>query len=167
MANENVLVPAPMRSDDQILPIAAWETLMFKAKTRAYCFWLDEDWFRLYANLLREAPEITPVDHAHQFVSPPLGSFPKAKIDKDFRMKIPEELITDNIKNASYYIAYLEMVEKHERRITAEKEGGKKKTAPKADKPIKPAPAKQAKPATAKQPKLNVEYLNTCIIGFT
>nr|GEW32732.1 hypothetical protein [Tanacetum cinerariifolium] len=233
MANENVPVPAPIRSDDQILPIAAWfwETLMFKAKTRAYHFRLDEDWFRLYANLLREALEITPVDQAHQFVSPPLGktygfdrlkypvlqmlwgiitrtnidyvelmweefvqdiqsflndkanlgnitiftkglglyltllkmisvleisgSFPKAKIDEDFGMKIPEELITDNIKNASYYNAYLEMVKKHERRIAAEKEGGKKKTAPKADKPIKPAPAKQAKPTTAKQPKLN------------
>nr|GEV96272.1 hypothetical protein [Tanacetum cinerariifolium] len=34
----------------------------------------------------------------------------------------------------------------------AEKEGGKKKTAPKAYKPVKPAPAKQAKPTTAKQP---------------
>ncbi|GJS17075.1 retrovirus-related pol polyprotein from transposon TNT 1-94 [Tanacetum coccineum] len=58
MANENVLAPAPTRSDDQILPFAAW---------------LDEDWFILYANLLREALEITPVDHAHQFVSPPSG----------------------------------------------------------------------------------------------
>nr|GFA20550.1 hypothetical protein [Tanacetum cinerariifolium] len=37
--------------------------------------------------------------------------------------------------------------------ILAEKEGGKKKMAPKADIPIKPAPAKQAKPATAKEPK--------------
>ncbi|GJX62461.1 xylulose kinase-1 [Tanacetum coccineum] len=35
----------------------------------------------------------------------------------------------------------------------SEKEGGKKKTAPKADKHVKPAPAKQSEPATAKQPK--------------
>nr|GEW19201.1 hypothetical protein [Tanacetum cinerariifolium] len=41
----------------------------------------------------------------------------------------------------------------HERQIVAAKEGGKKKTTPKADKPVKPTPAKQAKPATVKQPK--------------
>ncbi|GKC50281.1 hypothetical protein Tco_1073026, partial [Tanacetum coccineum] len=37
--------------------------------------------------------------------------------------------------------------------VPKEKEGGKKKTAPKADKHVKPAPAKQSEPATAKQPK--------------
>nr|GEY50436.1 hypothetical protein [Tanacetum cinerariifolium] len=58
MANENVPVPALTRSDDQILPSAAW---------------LDEDWFRLDENLLREALEITPVDQDHQFMSPPSG----------------------------------------------------------------------------------------------
>nr|GEY80704.1 hypothetical protein [Tanacetum cinerariifolium] len=78
---------------------------------------------------------------------------PKGEINKVFGMKIPEELITDNIKNVPYYNAYLEMVANHEREIAAVKEGGKKKTTPKANKPVKPAPAKQAKPATAKQPK--------------
>nr|GEV56655.1 copia protein [Tanacetum cinerariifolium] len=47
MANENIFAPASTRSDDQILPFAAW------------------------ANLLSEALEITPIDQAHQFVSPP------------------------------------------------------------------------------------------------
>nr|GEZ36566.1 hypothetical protein [Tanacetum cinerariifolium] len=46
---------------------------MFEAKTGAYRFQLDEDWFRLDANLLREALEITPVNQAHQFVLPSLG----------------------------------------------------------------------------------------------
>nr|GEW57928.1 retrovirus-related Pol polyprotein from transposon TNT 1-94 [Tanacetum cinerariifolium] len=77
---------------------------------------------------------------------------PKGEIDEVFRMKIPEELITD-IMNSPYYNDYLEIVAKHERRIAATKEGGKKKTTPKADKPMKPTQAKQAKPATAKQPK--------------
>nr|GEU76210.1 hypothetical protein [Tanacetum cinerariifolium] len=45
------------------------------------------------------------------------------------------------------------MVAKHERRIATVKEGGKKKTNPKADKPMKPVQAKQAKPAIAKKPK--------------
>nr|GFA15984.1 E-beta-farnesene synthase [Tanacetum cinerariifolium] len=92
MDNENVPAPAHIRSDDQILPFAAWNffrafialasvpaiylqrfwgTLMFEAKTRAYRFQLDENYFRLDANLLREALDITPVDQAHQFVSPP------------------------------------------------------------------------------------------------
>nr|GEV99436.1 hypothetical protein [Tanacetum cinerariifolium] len=175
MANENIPASAPTRSDDQILPFAAWvpigksnfvldlqkkqknlifqisvdilqntnffraftasalvpainlqqfwDTLMFKAKTGAYRFQLDEDWFRPEANLLREALDIT------------------------------LELITEIIRNAPYYNAYLEMVAKHERRIAAAKEGGKKKMTPKAGKPMKPAQVKQAKPATAKQPK--------------
>nr|GEW46816.1 reverse transcriptase domain-containing protein [Tanacetum cinerariifolium] len=65
MANENVPAPAPTRSDDQILPFAAW--------TRAYSFQLDETRFGLDANLLREGLEITPIDQAYQFVSPPSG----------------------------------------------------------------------------------------------
>nr|GEU37926.1 hypothetical protein [Tanacetum cinerariifolium] len=201
MANENVLAPAPTRSNDQILLFVAWE-----AKTRAYHFQLDKDWFTLDANPLRQALEITPIDQAHQFESPPLGDaimdfvnqlgypgeihfvsrmavnnlyqpwrailsminqcltedlrlgnlkfVPKGQDDEVFEMKIANELITKEIRRASYYKGYLEMVANHERRITAEKESGKKKTAPKADKPVKPAPAIQAKPATAKQPKL-------------
>nr|GFD23043.1 hypothetical protein [Tanacetum cinerariifolium] len=77
----------------------------------------------------------------------------KGEIDEVFGTKTPEKLITDNIRNAPYYNAYLEMVAKHERGIAATKEGGKKKTTPKADKPVKPTPAKQAKPGTTKQPK--------------
>nr|GEV01556.1 histone deacetylase 14 [Tanacetum cinerariifolium] len=79
-----------------------------------------------------------------------LKFIPKGKIDEVFGIKIPKELIMENIKNAPYYNAYLEMVAKHERRIAAAKEGGKKKTTPKADKPMKPA---QAKPTTAKKPQ--------------
>nr|GEU41225.1 retrovirus-related Pol polyprotein from transposon TNT 1-94 [Tanacetum cinerariifolium] len=66
MANKNVPAPAPIRSDDQILPFAACVPI---GKSN----FLDEDWFRLDANLLREDLEITPVNQAHQFVSPPLG----------------------------------------------------------------------------------------------
>ncbi|GJR48572.1 retrovirus-related pol polyprotein from transposon TNT 1-94 [Tanacetum coccineum] len=83
MANENVLAPAPARSDEQILPFNAWvpigktfttsasvlaiyiqqfwNTLTQEAKTRVYSFQLDEDWFTLNANFLWEALEITPI----------------------------------------------------------------------------------------------------------
>ncbi|GJZ74201.1 hypothetical protein Tco_0638347 [Tanacetum coccineum] len=39
----------------------------------SYSFQLDETRFVFDANLLREALEITPIDQAHQFVSPPSG----------------------------------------------------------------------------------------------
>ncbi|GJV24686.1 hypothetical protein Tco_1377381 [Tanacetum coccineum] len=39
----------------------------------SYSFELDETRFVLDANLLREALEITPIDQAHQFVSPQSG----------------------------------------------------------------------------------------------
>ncbi|GKB96530.1 hypothetical protein Tco_0982667, partial [Tanacetum coccineum] len=100
MADENVPAPAPTRSDDQILPFAAWvpigksnhvldlqkrqknpifqivvdilqNTNFFRAFTASAS--LDEDWFTLDVNLLREALEITPIDQAHPFVSLPSG----------------------------------------------------------------------------------------------
>ncbi|GJS74376.1 hypothetical protein Tco_0707217 [Tanacetum coccineum] len=262
MANENVPTPTLTRFDDQF-----WNTLTQEAKTRVYHFKLDEDWFILNANLLREALEITPIDQAHQFESPPSGDaimdfvnalgypeeihfmlwgiitrtnvdyaelmweefvqaiqtfladkanlgiatkkgkktkphaipycrftkliicylgrkynisqrhaspfhlakedhrlgnlkfVPKGEEDEVFGMQIPKELITDNIRNAPYYNANLEMVTKHDRKIVAE-EGGKKKSATKADqskkpttsKQLNPVPSKQSKPSPAKQP---------------
>ncbi|GJX96536.1 retrovirus-related pol polyprotein from transposon TNT 1-94, partial [Tanacetum coccineum] len=244
MADENVPALVPTRSDDQILPFAAWisvdilqninffraftasasvpaiyiqqfwNTLTYEAKTRAYSFQMDERRFILDANLLREALEITPIDQAHQFVSPPSGDaimdfvnelgptkkgrkdkphvipyyrftkliiyylgrkhnlyprseypfhlveedrrlgnlqfVPKGEDDEVFGMQIPNELITNQIRNAPYYNTYLEMVAKHDQK-TAAKEGGKKKSATKADKSKKPATAKQLKPKPAKE----------------
>ncbi|GJV37820.1 hypothetical protein Tco_1410297 [Tanacetum coccineum] len=73
MADENVPAPAPTRSDNQILPFAAWNTLTYEAKTGAYSFQLDKTRFVLDTNLLRDALKITPIDQAYQFVSPPSG----------------------------------------------------------------------------------------------
>ncbi|GJW83799.1 hypothetical protein Tco_0156944 [Tanacetum coccineum] len=99
MADENVPAPAPTRYDDQILPFVAWvpigksnyvldlqkkqknpifqisfwNTLTYVEKAGTYRFQLDENWFTLDANLLREALEITPINQAHPFVSPPSG----------------------------------------------------------------------------------------------
>ncbi|GJR72068.1 retrovirus-related pol polyprotein from transposon TNT 1-94 [Tanacetum coccineum] len=95
MDDENVPAPAPTRSDYQILPFAAWVTigksnyvldLQKKQKnpifqisvdilqnTNFFSFELDEARFVLDATILREALEITPIDQAHQFVSPPSG----------------------------------------------------------------------------------------------
>nr|GEU54546.1 hypothetical protein [Tanacetum cinerariifolium] len=64
-------------------------------------------------------------------------------------MPIPDDLISNNIRNLPYYNAYLEMVTKHDRKVAAEKKG-KKKTASKernskasVDKPPKPKPSKE------------------------
>ncbi|GJX02340.1 retrovirus-related pol polyprotein from transposon TNT 1-94 [Tanacetum coccineum] len=75
MADKNVRAPAPTRSDEQILPFVVWfcNTLAYEAKTGVYSFQLDETRFTLDANLLREALEITLINQAHQFVSPPSG----------------------------------------------------------------------------------------------
>nr|GEW98400.1 hypothetical protein [Tanacetum cinerariifolium] len=100
MADENIPAPAPIRSDDQILPFAAWVPIgksnfvldlqkkqknpifqifmdilqninFFRAFTASA--YLDETQFILDANLLRDALEITPIFQAHQFVSPSSG----------------------------------------------------------------------------------------------
>nr|GEV00110.1 histone deacetylase 14 [Tanacetum cinerariifolium] len=275
MADENVPVPTPTRSDDQILPFAAWNTLTYEAKTGAYSFQLDETQFILDVNLLKDALEITPIDQAYQFVSPLTGDaimdfvnelgytyvihfvsrtvvnnlhqpwrvilfmikqcligktlgfdrprypvlqmlwgnnynptkegkkykpyvilycrftkliichlgriqnihprstyqfhlakedirlgnlkfIPKGKKDEVFGMLIPNELISNNIRNASYYSAYLEMVAKHNIRITVEKEGKKQPTTAKQPKP-KPANEKLIKQAPVLKPKATKE----------
>ncbi|GKB01901.1 hypothetical protein Tco_0829945 [Tanacetum coccineum] len=268
MADENVPALAPTRSDDQILPFAAWvpigksnyvldlqkkqknpifqisvdilqntnffraftasasvpaiyiqqfwNTLVYKAKTRDYSFQLDETRFVLDANLLREALKITPIDQAHQFVSPPSGDaimdfvnelgyaenlyklfrlflltrpiwavplrragktrltsaspfhlaeedlklgnlkfVPKGEEDEVFGMPIPNELISNNIRNASYYNAYLERVAKHDLKIAAEKAEKKKPATAKQPKP-KLAKEKSSKPAPAPKPKSGI-----------
>nr|GFB75406.1 histone deacetylase 14 [Tanacetum cinerariifolium] len=63
---------------------------------------------------------------------------PKGKIDEVFGMLIPDELILNNIRNAPYYNAYLEMVAKHDRKVAAKKEGKKKNVSAKQPK-SKPA----------------------------
>ncbi|GKE51587.1 hypothetical protein Tco_1486743, partial [Tanacetum coccineum] len=77
----------------------------------------------------------------------------KGKIDKVFGMPIPNELISNNTRNASYYNAYLEMVAKHDQKVAAEKEGKKKYASTKQPK-LKPAIKKSRKLAPAPKPKV-------------
>nr|GEZ53518.1 hypothetical protein [Tanacetum cinerariifolium] len=208
MANENVPAQAPTRSDDQILPFAAWVpirksnfVLDLQKKQKNPIFQISVDilqnnnFFRAFTtsasvpaiyiqqfwNTLTEALEITPIDQAHQFMSPSSGDaiigfmnqlgyteiiichlgrihnihqrsaslfhlaeedfklgnlkfFPKGEIDEVFGKPIPNELISNNIRNAPYYNAYLEMVTKHDWKVVAKKEG-KKKTFQVVDEP--------------------------------
>nr|GEV33490.1 integrase, catalytic region, zinc finger, CCHC-type, peptidase aspartic, catalytic [Tanacetum cinerariifolium] len=243
-----------------------WNTLTYDSKTRAYSFQLDETRFTLDTNLLREAIDITPIDQAHQFVSPPSGDsimdfmnqlgytevihfvsrmagiitstnvdypkllwekfvqaiqtfltdkenlgnptkkgkkdkphvilycrftkiiichlggihnihqrsaspfhlaeedfklgnlkfVPKGKIDEVFGMPIPDEMISNTIRNAPYYNAYLEMVAKHDQKVVVEKEGKKKTVSAKQPK-SKPPVEKLSKPLPAPKPKATKE----------
>nr|GEY53700.1 hypothetical protein [Tanacetum cinerariifolium] len=82
MAEENI--PTPTISDDQLsihfiskcsiyLHKVILDTLTRKAKSGVYSFHLDEQWFTLNVNLLREALDITPVELDHILVSLPAG----------------------------------------------------------------------------------------------
>ncbi|GJS19866.1 hypothetical protein Tco_0448498 [Tanacetum coccineum] len=81
---------------------------------------------------------------------------PKGEEDEVFGMPIPNELISNNIRNAPYYNTYLEMVAKHDRKIAAQKEGKKKPATVKQPKPG-PAKEKSSKPAPAPKPKVTKE----------
>ncbi|GJT00037.1 putative ribonuclease H-like domain-containing protein [Tanacetum coccineum] len=228
MADKNVPAPAPIRSDDHDTPFVAWVAqwkanyvldLHKEAKesifpiSRGTFLQTTKNFFRAFTGRSL-ALEITPVDQAHQFVSPLLGEaimdfvndwvyrgysllyvsrmagnnlsqlgeryylgkcyhlhlgriinihqratspfillkrsrlgnlkfVPKGEEDKVFGMPIPNELISNNIRNAPYYNAYLEMVAKHDQKVAAEKEGKKKSTKEPAHSEPEPEPKQE------------------------
>ncbi|GKD57062.1 hypothetical protein Tco_1290449, partial [Tanacetum coccineum] len=94
MANDNVPALVPIRSDDQILPFVAWVPIRkskfvfdLQKKQKNPIFQISVDilqninFFRAFTAsasvpaiyIQQEALEITPIDQAHQFVSPPSG----------------------------------------------------------------------------------------------
>ncbi|GKC53706.1 retrovirus-related pol polyprotein from transposon TNT 1-94 [Tanacetum coccineum] len=62
-------VTPPIRTDDQILPF--WDTMCFNSATGLYSCQLDEQWFNLYKDLLRDALDNTPANDNNPFVAPP------------------------------------------------------------------------------------------------
>ncbi|GJR94537.1 retrovirus-related pol polyprotein from transposon TNT 1-94 [Tanacetum coccineum] len=67
-----------------------------------------------------------------------------------FGMPIPNELITDDIRGADYYDAYLKKVAKHQRYLAGEEVVDPDSPAPKPVKSTKPKITKQAKPVAPK-----------------
>ncbi|GJV90363.1 hypothetical protein Tco_1538176 [Tanacetum coccineum] len=80
----------------------------------------------------------------------------KDEADEVFGMPFPNEPILNNIRNAPYYNAYLEMVTKHDQKVLVEKEGKRKTTSAKQPKP-KPTIEKSSKLAPAPKPKVTKE----------
>ncbi|GJZ01343.1 hypothetical protein Tco_0519304 [Tanacetum coccineum] len=67
-----------------------------------------------------------------------------------FGMPIPNELITDDIRGADYYNAYLKKVAKHHRYLAGEEVSDPDSPAPKPAKSTKPKITKQTKPVAPK-----------------
>ncbi|GJZ69446.1 retrovirus-related pol polyprotein from transposon TNT 1-94 [Tanacetum coccineum] len=112
MAEVNVPAPAPIRSDEHILPLNAWLPvgkgnlildLQKLQKNPIFCISVDilqntnffkaftasANWFTLNADLLRKALKITPVDSAHPFESPLAG---EQVMDFVSKLSYPEEI---------------------------------------------------------------------------
>ncbi|GJT82718.1 hypothetical protein Tco_1057060 [Tanacetum coccineum] len=67
-----------------------------------------------------------------------------------FRMPIPNDLITDDIRGKQYYNEYLEKVAKHQRYLAGEEVSDPDSPAPKLAKATKPKATKQSKPQPPK-----------------
>ncbi|GJW59846.1 hypothetical protein Tco_0109181 [Tanacetum coccineum] len=234
MADVNVNIHAeqapamapPTHTDEQILPRIRWVPI---GKSNCYLdaessfgtlfamtespgatsVKLDEQWFDLTKDTLRDALRITPVNNNKAFSSPPtldnliqfvndlgylkevhqadhlsptmrkhnfhprpesplhlpteepalgyLKFSAKGTKREVFGMPIPNDLITDDIRGAQYYDAFLEKVVKHQRYLAGEEVSDPDSPAPKPAKPTKPKATKQAKPvapkAATKKPK--------------
>ncbi|GJX44019.1 hypothetical protein Tco_0260695 [Tanacetum coccineum] len=50
-----------------------WDTMCFNSSTRLYRCQLDEQWFNLHKDLLRDALDITPTNDNNPFVAPPFS----------------------------------------------------------------------------------------------
>ncbi|GKD46209.1 retrovirus-related pol polyprotein from transposon TNT 1-94 [Tanacetum coccineum] len=75
-------IAAPTRTDDQILPIRRWvpisksnyvldDTMRYDSTTRIYSCQVDEQWFNLHKDILRDVLQITPINDDNLFVAPP------------------------------------------------------------------------------------------------
>nr|GEX15125.1 hypothetical protein [Tanacetum cinerariifolium] len=153
MADENVPAQAPT---DLMITYFYFLHGAFTTSAFVLAIYIQQFW-----NTLTEALEITLIDQAHQFVSPPSGD---AIMDFVNQLGYTEvihfvsrmALISNNIINAPYYNAYLEMVTKHDQKVAAEKEGKMKIVSAKQPK-SKPAVKKESKPAPAPKSKASKE----------
>nr|GEV02863.1 putative mitochondrial protein [Tanacetum cinerariifolium] len=67
-------IAPPTRTNDQILSSSNWkflDTMRFNTSTRLYSCQLDEQWFNLHKDILRDALDITPTNDNDPFVAPP------------------------------------------------------------------------------------------------
>nr|GEY47438.1 hypothetical protein [Tanacetum cinerariifolium] len=179
MAEENV--PAPTRINAQLVHVKArlpirktftasadvpsiyvqqfWNTLGKDTKSGEFSFQLDELWFNLNGDLIRNALGITLKEFTHPFVPPPDDGL---LIEFTNNLGYPEELhfvskmcVNSLYQPWNYYQKYLEIAARKPRQPTTMtgEEVEMKKKASKAGKSKQHAPAKQPKPAKKKSSK--------------
>nr|GFD03410.1 hypothetical protein [Tanacetum cinerariifolium] len=51
-----------------------WDTMQYYSTTGIYSYQLDEQWFNLHKDILRDALQITPINDNDPFVAPPLSN---------------------------------------------------------------------------------------------
>ncbi|GJZ34899.1 retrovirus-related pol polyprotein from transposon TNT 1-94 [Tanacetum coccineum] len=101
-------IAPPTRTDDQILPSSKWEPIdKSNCVLNVHNCQLDEQWFNLHKDILRDALDITPSNDNNPFVAPPSSDTVIKYVRKDgreiFGMPIPDALLTNAIKHAPYY----------------------------------------------------------------
>ncbi|GJS31082.1 hypothetical protein Tco_0491702 [Tanacetum coccineum] len=144
-----------------------WDTICYDRITGGYKCQLDEQWILLStlsrSGLSKKTSNILSIVHKfhprpesplHLPTEEPILGYLKfsAKGTKRevFGMPILNELITDDIRGADYYDAYLEKVAKHQRYLAGEEVSDPDSPAPKPAKSTKPKVTKQAKPVAPK-----------------
>ncbi|GKD45638.1 hypothetical protein Tco_1270283, partial [Tanacetum coccineum] len=138
IADENVPVPAPTRSDDQILPFTAWVPI---GKSN-YVLDLQKNPTKKGR---KDKPHVNPYCRFTKLIIYHLGRIHNIHQRSASLFHLAEEdLILGNLK----FVSKGEVDEK----VAAEKEGNKKTASAKQPKP-KPAKEKPSKPSTAKPPK--------------
>ncbi|GJZ17951.1 hypothetical protein Tco_0554074 [Tanacetum coccineum] len=134
-----------------------------QGKKKATIILIPSIWFtKLIIFHLQRLPQLSPKTES-QLICPlrkPVWVISSSALRDNrevFRMTIPNELITDVIRGADYYDAYLEKVAKHQRYLAGEEVSDPDSPAPKPAKQTKPKPTKQSKPtepkAASKMPK--------------
>ncbi|GJS73552.1 retrovirus-related pol polyprotein from transposon TNT 1-94 [Tanacetum coccineum] len=136
-----------------------WDTVRYDNKTGNYSCQLDEQWFNLTKDTLRETTvQSLQSDHPtmhflpHQLLmllsKPVLGYLKfsdKGTKQEVFGMPILNDLITDDIRGEQYYNAYLEKVAKHQRYLAGEKEKKRKLVTETSEAPYPPKRSKAGK----------------------
>ncbi|GJW83770.1 hypothetical protein Tco_0156915 [Tanacetum coccineum] len=74
-AEQAPAIAPPTRTDDQVLSLSKWVPISKRplrhTSTGLYKCQLDEQWFNLHKDLLRDALDITPTNDNNPFVAPP------------------------------------------------------------------------------------------------
>nr|GFB98021.1 hypothetical protein [Tanacetum cinerariifolium] len=72
-AEQAPAITPPTRTDDQISPSSNWfwDTICFNLSTGLYNYQLDEQWFNLHKDVLRDALDITSTNDNNTFMAPP------------------------------------------------------------------------------------------------